>query len=994
MAGPGRLTATVLTCALGLAPGASAGEHLASPRRCLVLADGYVSEYAWGGYQETQFPLHHPSHEFLLRGLLRYGDRFSRWLPADRWQVRRLDLEQHRGPLPLRGVDLVVLDDVRQCVCDPFEPALVEYVRAGGGLLVYGGHWGLGGCPKTEYCVPTVVSSYEKTPLGAILPIAVSATPDLEMLTPKPESARQPVFRDAALGAGIDLAGWQVFGLHAGTPRGEVLAELDGRPLIGRGSLGQGRVVVYCGDDLAWVRATKEAQLNAFAGTLWRRLAALAVGEGDMAPAEPEPPPAWEKPPAFAHPDQPMNLQWGGYFYWQDPAMQQLWARDLVTHSATLYYGATPALGEAGVQGWESCGPPLFTKASREAAETWMVDAAGKPIANAPCFSNPQALANLETAMGEWAARQAASPWVHYGHMGDETEYGLCYCQHCRIAFREQFGYDLPPLRNDFSPAYLDQWIDYQVFRNRAIGAMYARAARAARASNPRLRMFASLPISGGMCHGDDQFHTQSGFDLLWDHTYPGTMVIRVGLNAALLEETADLQGRPQGPILDLLQGFDSYDRVPHMPPPEYMREMVWQAIAHGVDSVGWFVYHAFFWTLPGTEAWAECGRLARELLEPMTPTLYEMRNAPQPVGLVYSYSQEAVDGLKEQVYARDDPYKGVIRWWSHHATQEAYEVLKYAHVPVNVVSEYRLIEGRELPWKALVFPYVEHLHAKTRAALAQFVARGGKVFVGANSTIELPGAEKLPVSFDSKFTTWWPRERRDEWNQRRARAYLIDVFLLKAGVLRVFLAPFCAEAVGTVADPEVVCSERRAGVATYFFLINDHQLNPASPELRRQRQRYNHFMLMPMDFPPAETVFSVRGPGYLYRLPGAPGKPLVLRGNGAREVPLSLAGGDGAIFLRLPEPIERIEFARPPVREVGGVRLEARVRGRKGVLPAALPVRIELAAGDIRQTVFGTTRDGVLSWTAPFLKDFPPGAIEVTLIDLAAGKQAHSRTE
>jgi hypothetical protein len=57
-------------------------------------------------------------------------------------------------------------------------------------------------------------------------------------------------------------------------------------------------------------------------------------------------------------------------------------------------------------------------------------------------------------------------------------------------------------------------------------------------------------------------------------------------------------------------------------------------------------------------------------------------------------------------------------------------------------------------------------------------------------------------------------------------------------------------------------------------------------------------------------------------------------------------------------------------------------------VLAAALPLRVELQSGAVRQTVFTTTRDGLVAWKAPFLKDFPPGPIEVTLIDLASGEQ------
>ena len=36
----------------------------AGNRRCLVLSDGYVSEYAWGPYSEAGYPPSHPGHEW------------------------------------------------------------------------------------------------------------------------------------------------------------------------------------------------------------------------------------------------------------------------------------------------------------------------------------------------------------------------------------------------------------------------------------------------------------------------------------------------------------------------------------------------------------------------------------------------------------------------------------------------------------------------------------------------------------------------------------------------------------------------------------------------------------------------------------------------------------------------------------------------------------------------------------------------------------------
>ena len=431
------------------------------------------------------------------------------------------------------------------------------------------------------------------------------------------------------------------------------------------------------------------------------------------------------------------------------------------------------------------------------------------------------------------------------------------------------------------------------------------------------------------------------------------------------------------------------------MAPPEYIREMAWQATAHGIDSVGWFVYNHAFWNMPGSEAWEEVGRLGREVLEPMTPTLYQMRNAPQPVGLLYSYSQEAVDGLKRVVWKDADRTREslswLIRWWSLHATHEAHEILKYAHVPFNVVSEHRLFAGKDLPWKVIIIPYVEHLHRDSRKGLETFMARGGTVYVGANSTLDLPGIKKLPMRFDTKFHTWWPQNRKDELHQRRVRAYVISASLEKARQLRNILAPdYEEQALVTLDDPEVVYNVREAGVAKYIFVINDHQINPVSAEMRKKRQEYMHFMLMPAKFPDVSTQIGIKGPGYAYSLLSSGDATVELEANERTSWELKLNGGDGKLFLLLPEKITKVEFVGRPRRTRDGVVIGARVLGTSGVLDGSLPLKVDLTSGSVQQTAYATTKNGMLSWTVPYLKAFPNTPITVTITDLASGKSAH----
>lgn len=53
-----------------------------------------------------------------------------------------------------------------------------------------------------------------------------------------------------------------------------------------------------------------------------------------------------------------------------------------------------------------------------------------------------------------------------------------------------------------------------------------------------------------------------------------------------------------------------------------------------------------------------------------------------------------------------------------------------------------------------IVIPHAEHLHAKSRKALESFMAAGGTVYTGGNSTLGLPGLKKLPGQVKSRRKT------------------------------------------------------------------------------------------------------------------------------------------------------------------------------------------------------------------------------------------------
>ena len=148
----------------------------------------------------------------------------------------------------------------------------------------------------------------------------------------------------------------------------------------------------------------------------------------------------------------------------------------------------------------------------------------------------------------------------------------------------------------------------------------------------------------------------------------------------------------------------------------------------------------------------------------------------------------------------------------------------------------------------------------------------------------------------------------------------------------------------------------------------------------------------MPGEFPCAKTSVTVKGSGWMYPLLIKKHVPVQIIDGKPAVFQISLDGGDGRVFVVVPEPISKLDFLSHPVRKKEGIHITARVMGNKGLVRASLPVRIDLKCGDIQQSVYSTTRNGVLDWTVPYLRDFPAKAIDVTVTDMASGKSAVER--
>ena len=680
------------------------------------------------------------------------------------------------------------------------------------------------------------------------------------------------------------------------------------------------------------------------------------------------------------------NLLWWGQGDFPDGSvMRRLMVRDLMEH----HVGAAAPIElceRYGIWSMPTTGGlrALSRFAGAEPGSHWQ-DAAGKRHATL-CPNDPLFAQVLPKWVEGLAADFRRLHSLRLIHIEDEASAPDCYCEDCRRLFEEQYGYEMPRPRKDYSPGFLDMWIQRMEFKLRRFG-LYHKAIRDAfHARLPEALVLTSLPQGFTVAAGEDVVDHQRYLDAFWEHTYPGTEPLGAALTAHRVEMARELLGARSRPFIHLLQGFDYVGAVPKMPPKEYVRLIAWLSVAHGADHIGWFVYRWMWWLMPGTETWEAIGKMG-SLVEKLAPTLSRLRPARYPIGLLYPLSQECVDYLRELTSTEAElPQRAVWRWRTWHAYEEAYYALKFAHLPFEPVYEEAAAAGK-LPYQAVVVPYASHLRRSVREALAKFAAEGGAVFLGASSTVEIPGARKLPFDFFTLFETYFPAGHRDQWQRRRVRCYWLKDVLAKAEKLKTILAPFHNGPLA-ISEPEVVWNIRHGGRAAYLFVINDTTTNPMTAAQREMRGRFAHFAIMPMEFHPVRALCSLKGRRVLYDVLRHEEVPTTHEGNETR-LELEIPGGDARLLAILPEPLEGLE-ATADRRVAAGEALafQVEIKAREGVLEAVVPVEVRLEAGGQERVAYFATQDGRLSGKFPMDVALRPGRARLEVRELLSGRR------
>jgi uncharacterized membrane protein len=114
---------------------------------------------------------------------------------------------------------------------------LRDWVRTGGGLAMIGGYLSFGGIEGK--------ANYARTPLADVLPVEIE-TGDDRVETPEDPVPRRVAEHPVVAGLPAEwpaLLGYQRLG-----PRGEVLATVNGDPLLVVAEVGEGRTLAYASD--------------------------------------------------------------------------------------------------------------------------------------------------------------------------------------------------------------------------------------------------------------------------------------------------------------------------------------------------------------------------------------------------------------------------------------------------------------------------------------------------------------------------------------------------------------------------------------------------------------------------------------------------------------------------------------------------------------------------------------------------------------------------
>lgn len=554
-----------------------------------------------------------------------------------------------------------------------------------------------------------------------------------------------------------------------------------------------------------------------------------------------------------------------------------------------------------------------------------------------------------------------------YGVQLDWAGKGMaCYCQYCSAYFNEKTGLE-PPVPEYAAPGFVAKDDDPYLLWVKTIGKAggYEGASlefhnselkKVIQEADPKLTV---TQMPGGFSGELDAVVTEV---YLYNMRTPELATAwTMDLQYALLRG----KERPIWPLLGWYEPSATPPAFVDFAPAEL--ELITKiCLAKGAHSIDIAPYQM----MNDKTMQAKYAALAQEM-KAYGPMLLNLHREPMPVAVLLSQTTEAYQTVLRWEEAKklwEKSKKWFEEPWEHQQSlQLAYAALMRAHIPVEVVTEDALADGKLSNYKALVLVDHEYSTEGLEARLRDYQKAGGLILADKSSVVKPEGAIEIP--FD--FSVWSGMISLGLRNTDPEVASIVrdrQINLIEEGLvaMRRAVADKLVRPV-TFSSDKVVYSLSRNGDSQYLFLLNS--------DLRLAQK--THVSLATS----SEFVYDV-----------LKSQAVVLGKEGPKvgfdtEVP---AAG-WKVFLISPMQITQLRIdAEQKERQI---HLKVAVLGAAGVrVSGAHPLKVVLRDPKKRETPYSGylgTNEGVTEMTFTLARNELGGRWQIEATDLASGIEA-----
>lgn len=347
--------------------------------------------------------------------------------------------------------------------------------------------------------------------------------------------------------------------------------------------------------------------------------------------------------------------------------------------------------------------------------------------------------------------------------------------------------------------------------------------------------------------------------------------------------------------------------------------------------------------------------------------------------------------GEKKQHTIETNPYEvGAVYT---RQVMDVHQVLRRAGYPSHVVHEQLLREGALKKYRTLIIVgQTFDFPPAIRAALDEFVKRGGTILHDRSTTVKLPGAIEHPGAFGAADvrarSVLAERKEKAAKTKREASLYTTsnwsNEFHRKAvGPLKKVLAKTKSRPVFASDDTDLSSERHVGGEAALWMIVNAHEKYPDVPASDK---------LPTYNYAPARTTFALRGipkGSSVYAIEGLDWRKVSKLADPQAAITADFAAGEMKLYYVVPRAPNGLDVQAQVTG--GALYVGATLRGLK----APWPFMLSVTAPDGREVYRlyrATGADGSFKEVLPLGVNASPGAYTVRAVSPIAKLTAEAK--